>query len=264
MMSGGGGLAAGANEYLEKHNIPALFEHLFHELVLNQPEKPLEFLAESLETPPVHQVVVCGPPGAGKGTQSKALADKLGLINVCSGELLRDEVRQGTKRGKEVTAALEKGELVPDDLVTDLVIAKLKSEDLRGKGWVLDGFPRTRNQAHALQSSAVIPHLFVVLDVPDDVLLERMASRKVDPQTRTPYNMLIAPPTDPEILDRLEQRADDVDPVASRRKLAAFHRNRDEMLSSYTRVLRRVDGNRAMADVTAEIEAAIKAALPQV
>jgi len=263
-MQGGRKGDEAAEEYLQKHNIPALFEHLFHEVVLNQPEKLLNFLANALEKAPVHQIVLCGPPAAGKGETCKIIADRLGLVHVCSGELLRDEVRQGTRRGKDVAAAVEKGELVPDDLVTELVKEKLCSEELRDKGWVLDGFPRTRNQAHALQASGVIPHLFVVLDVPDEVLLERMPARKVDPQTKNAYNMAVAPPSDPEIVARLEQRAEDADPVATRRKLAAFNRNRDEMLAGYSRVLRRVDGNRPIADVIAEVEAATKASLPQV
>lgn len=129
---------------------------------------------------------------------------------------------------------------------------RLGESDCKENGWLLDGFPRTQAQAKALEDAGVSADCFLFLDVPDDVLVERVVGRRTDPVTGKIYHMTFSPPEDEEILNRLEQRSDDTEEKVKVR-LEQFHANVDAVKDSYTDIMVSIDGNRAPSDVSAEI-----------
>eukprot|EP01062_Namystynia_karyoxenos_P074811 TRINITY_DN71840_c0_g1_i1.p1 TRINITY_DN71840_c0_g1~~TRINITY_DN71840_c0_g1_i1.p1 ORF type:complete len:264 (+),score=109.92 TRINITY_DN71840_c0_g1_i1:86-877(+) len=261
-MDQGARLPEDALAYLKEKNIPDIMEHILHELIIRQPEKPLEFLADVLAQPAVPQLIIAGPPAAGKGTQSHLVAQRFKVVHVSAGDLLREEVAQGTKRAKDAAAHMDHGELVPDELVIELVLQRLCKEDVKKQGWLLDGFPRTRNQALALQGAGLMPQLFALIDVPDEELVQRAEGRRTDPVTKRTYHMTLSPPPeDAEIRGRLERRADD-EPEPFARHLACWRRNCAEMMTCYRSVVVELDGCKPAQELAAEIGALVKARLP--
>ncbi len=125
-------------------------------------------------------VVLIGPPGVGKGTQAVMLAEKLEMLHISTGDMLRAAIRSGSELGKKVEAVLAAGELVSDDLMVNLIRERLESEEARA-GWLLDGFPRTVAQAEALQELLdeidQTIHAVVEMTIPDEVILERLTGR---------------------------------------------------------------------------------------
>ena len=161
-------------------------------------------------------LILFGPPGAGKGTQAKRLVAQYGIAHLSTGDLLREAVRQGTEMGKKVKPLMDAGKLVPDELVIGIVEDRLRAADAQ-KGFILDGFPRTIPQAQALQSAldragrkltAVI-----ALEVPEAELVERISGRRSCPQCGAAYHVVNQPPKRAGFCDRddtgLVQREDD-------------------------------------------------------
>jgi adenylate kinase len=141
------------------------------------------------------RVLFVGPPGAGKGTQSVLLSQKMGLLHVAPGDIFRQEVRDGTELGKLVKSYMDQGALVPDDVTVEVVKKRLLSPAAT-PGFVLDGFPRNLSQARALDEILGVKGLDVVLnlDVPFEELVARSASRRVCPSCGKPYNLRTDPP----------------------------------------------------------------------
>jgi len=172
------------------------------------------------------RVVLLGPPGSGKGTQGAALAERLGVPVISSGELLRAAAADGRQ---DLAATLERGELVPDDVVTALVREAVAAERCAG-GYLLDGYPRTVQQAERADAPPV--DVVVHLDLPDDVARRRLAGRG---------------------------RADDTDPRVVERRLARYHAETEPLLDLYRRrgILVAVDGDQPPEAVTADILTAL-------
>lgn len=146
---------------------------------------------------------------------------------------------------------------VPLDVTLMQVKDRLEESDCKEKGWLLDGFPRTQAQANALADAGVSADCFLFLDVPDEVLVERVVGRRTDPETGKIYHMTFSPPDDEEILGRLEQRSDDTEEKVKVR-LEQFHANVDAVKDSYTDIMVVIDGNRAPDVVSGEICASIE------
>ena len=134
---------------------------------------------------------------------------------------------------------------------------RLGESDCQEQGWLLDGFPRTQAQANALSEAGVSADCFLFLDVPDEVLVERVVGRRTDPATGRIYHMTFSPPEDEEILKRLEQRSDDTEEKVKVR-LEQFHANVDAVKDSYTDIMVVIDGNRAPDIVSKEIVDAVE------
>ncbi|PRQ55836.1 putative adenylate kinase [Rosa chinensis] len=138
------------------------------------------------------------------------------LIHVAAGDLLRAEIASGSENGKHARAYMDKGQLVPDEIVVMMVKERLLQPDSREKGWLLDGYPRSSSQAIALKEFGFEPDLFILLDVPEEILVDRVVGRRLDPVTGKIYHLKYSPPETPEIAARLTQRFDDTeekDPV---------------------------------------------------
>lgn len=161
------------------------------------------FLKNSVTGELIPQFIISGPPACGKGTQCAKIMNKYKCVHISTGDLLRAEVDKMSEIGKKAKAVMDEGKLVDDDLVIGLVRARLQLPDCVANGWLLDGFPRTPAQAKALQTENVIPNAVVILNVPDDVLIKRVAGRRTDPVTNAVYHLEFnKPPDDKEILDR--------------------------------------------------------------
>ena len=183
-------------------------------------------------------VLLLGVQGAGKGTQAKRIASDFDLAHIATGEMLRDAIAEGSELGRRVQPILESGELVPDDLMIELIRERLQSEDAEN-GFVLDGFPRTMTQAEALDSmlAEVGRPLSVVfvLQVPDEVAVERLHRRAEE-----------------------EGRADDT-PEAIEKRLELYHRETEPLVGHYRLLgnLVGIHGNRPENEVFAEIQQAV-------
>ena len=195
-----------------------------------------------------------GPPGAGKGTQAKLICEKLGIPQVSTGDILRARKAAGTLPA-ELAKIMASGGLVPDQAVVDLVGDRLSEPDCK-KGFLLDGFPRTVAQADALDEMLAKREqtldLAIVLEVPDELLIERAVLRRTDKRTGQIYHLKYNPPPPDAVL---EHRADDQEDVVCKR-LKAYADSTAAVIPYYEKqgIVRRVDGTKSMAEVTKAIE----------
>lgn len=206
------------------------------------------------------RMILIGPPGAGKGTQAQRLIDQFKIPHISSGDMLRAAVREGTELGVAADGYMKSGQLVPDDVVIGMVIERIGKPDAAG-GFMLDGFPRTRPQAEALDkalaAAGVALDAVLLIEVPDDLILERITGRRSDPETGAIYHMTFNPPP-PEVAARCVQRADDT-AEACKARLAKYHSETAPIVPFYDAkgLLKRVDGNAAPAEVTERIKRAL-------
>ena len=157
------------------------------------------------------RILMLGAPGAGKGTIAQKLVEKYGIPQISTGDLLRAAVTAGTEMGKKAKAIMDAGKLVPDELVIAIARDRLAQPDC-AKGFILDGFPRTIAQADAMKTFARIDHV-VNLEVPDEIIIERLEARRTCKKCRAIYNLKNVPPRAPGKCDTcggdLYQRDDD-------------------------------------------------------
>ena len=207
-------------------------------------------------------ILLVGAVGAGKGTQAVILGDRLGVPHVSSGDLFRDAVQRGTPLGQKAQKYMVRGDLVPDEVTVGLVTQRLAEPDAAG-GAVLDGFPRTVAQAEALDLTLAERGervgKVVLIDVPEDELVRRVAGRRICPICKTSYHLDWNPPRVPERCDRegarLDQRDDDR-PEVFRARLANQVPPMLEVVAHYERqpgAVSRVDGMQPIEAVTGEI-----------
>jgi adenylate kinase len=205
---------------------------------------------------PMLNVVIAGAPASGKGTQCEKIVETYGLFHVSTGDILREAAAdEGNELGQKAKECMDAGELVPDELITGLLVQKLDNPEVREKGWLLDGYPRTEAQAKGMEEYFLIPNKCVLLDVPEEVLVKRVTGRRKDPETGTIYHLETNPPTGDdaeEILARLEQRSDDTE-EALKTRLVNFNSNKSAIESQFRTIAVNVDGNRAPEEVWAEI-----------
>lgn len=210
-------------------------------------------------------IVMLGPPGAGKGTQAKKIAQKKGLVHVSTGDLFRENLKNETDLGKLAQDYMNKGELVPDDVTVRMVEARLARPDCE-QGAVLDGFPRTPDQAAALDNLLeklcskvnVVPYI----KVPDEVLVERLSGRWMSQSGRV-YHAKYNPPKVKWIDDvdgsPLYQREDDK-PETVRHRIEVYNEQTAPLIAYYKDkgILVEIDGTQAIEDVTEDIMKAIE------
>jgi adenylate kinase len=207
-------------------------------------------------------VILLGAAGAGKGTQAEILQDRLGLIHISSGDLLRDNVRRGTELGKVANDYMVKGELVPDHLIIDMITDRLQIPDAE-RGVLLDGFPRTRPQAEALNDALELKgkmaNCSLYIKVDDDTLIDRLSGRWICKSDGGHiYHEKYAPPQVAGICDidgsELYQRPDDTRETAVKR-VAVFHRETGPVIEYYRErgILQQVNGNQPVEKVTHDL-----------
>ena len=155
------------------------------------------------------KIVISGAPASGKGTHSEMISTNLGVVHLSTGELLRASMRANTPLGNEVRVYMDQSKLVPDDIMIRVVTERLMQNDCKQRGWILDGFPRTEVQAQAMLQLGIRLDSFILLDVPENILFERVVGRRTDPITGKVYHLKFNPPDNDEIAQRLIQRSDD-------------------------------------------------------
>jgi adenylate kinase len=210
-------------------------------------------------------LILLGPPGAGKGTQAERLQDDFQLPFISTGDMLRANVKEGTELGREAQKYMDAGELVPDDLIVAMTAERLQEDDAED-GFILDGFPRTIEQANALdrQLSELGRRVTAVLliDVPDSEVIRRLSGRRVCVKSGHNYHVEFDPPKHEGVCDqdgsKLIQRDDDK-PEVIRNRLRVYHEQTEPLVAHYDEqgVMRRIDGTRDAAEVHDHIRAVI-------
>lgn len=211
-------------------------------------------------------VVLLGGPGAGKGTQAERLAEALGIPQVSTGDLFRENLGNATELGLLAKGYMERGELVPDEVTVGMVRERLSRPDA-ARGAILDGFPRTIAQAEALESLladlgselAVVPYI----KVPEEVLLARLAGRWTCRNCGAMYHQMFSPPEEAGVCDRcggeLYQRPDDT-PETQKHRIEVYFEQTAPLIDYYQDkgLLAEVDGRPGIAEIQAELQNVIK------
>jgi adenylate kinase len=217
-------------------------------------------------------VLLLGAPGVGKGTQAQSLMAAYGIPQISTGDILRDNIARGTELGKAAKGLMDQGQLVPDQMVNDMVGARLTQPDVE-RGYILDGYPRTLGQAEWLDAhlvtlekaagAAVLPLVAVNIRVDEQVLLRRITGRRICSQCKHIYNIYSKPPKQEGICDidgsPLQYRSDDTE-AAFTERMKAYNSLTAPVIEHYSRQgrFREVDGDRAVQDVTSSIEDALE------
>lgn len=208
------------------------------------------------------RLILLGPPGAGKGTQAVQLADRYGVPHVATGDLLRIAVKRQTPTGLRAKASMDAGELVPDDVVLDLLRERLSQPDALD-GFILDGFPRNPAQAEMIEQllAGIGQRLDAVVsvEVPDEQIVARLSARATCPACQRPYHLNGGPRTCEVDGTELIQRADDK-PEVIRRRLAIFHEQTAPLIEYFRGkdLLVTVDGVGEVDEVEARIAKALE------
>ena len=199
-------------------------------------------------------IIFLGPPGAGKGTQAQIICQKLGIPQISTGDMLRSAIAAKTETGLKAKEYMDQGQLVPDAVVIDIVKERLTAEDCR-KGYILDGFPRTVEQAEALGAFASIDAA-INLDVPDEVLVNRLSGRRVCPLCGAPYHVdrLNGEKVCKVDATPLIQRDDDKAETVLNR-LQVYHQKTAPLIDYYSGKgkLKNIPGAGSMEEISAEI-----------
>ena len=207
------------------------------------------------------KIIMLGAPGAGKGTQAKMIAEKCGIPHISTGDIFRANIKNGTELGAKAKEYMDKGLLVPDELVCDLVVDRIQQADCE-KGYILDGFPRTIPQAEALENApnAIEQKLdyAIDIDVPDENIINRMSGRRACVGCGATYHVLFNPTKVEGKCDVCGESLilrDDDKPETVKKRLDVYHTQTQPLIDFYTerKVLVEVDGTQSMDKVFDDI-----------
>lgn len=207
------------------------------------------------------KIVLLGAPGAGKGTQAVRITEEFGIPAISTGDMLREHLRENTELGRKAKAFMDEGNLVPDDIILEMVGERLKQPDCVN-GFLFDGFPRTIPQAEALEKVAALD-CALLIDTPDEFIEERMTGRRVCPKCGRSYHVTNIPPKVAGICDgcgaELVQRDDD-SPETVRARLRVYHDQTEPLVDFYKGrgILKVVDGTLELDVAAAEISAVLR------
>lgn len=192
--------------YAEKHELFDLFKFLTRRLSVTKPEDPIPYLIQEIQSKRVLEIYILGTPACGKTKVCKRLAEVLGVSHVSTSALLARHIAKKSSFGLQAKSSFERGELVPDSLMFQILSEELEESNLRNTGYVVEGFPRTAEQAHAIRRRGLFPTHMFYLEVPAIVAEEHVTNLLTDPLTNIDYNMKIDPPKDSQVLARLVRR----------------------------------------------------------
>jgi len=199
-------------------------------------------------------IIFFGAPGAGKGTQAEKVSQKLNIPTISTGAIIREAIKSGTEMGKSAQSFIEKGNLVPDEVVIGIIKDRLDEDDCKG-GFILDGFPRTIPQAEALDRMGVKIDVVLELYVSDDEIVTRMSGRRVCPKCGATYHTKFNPSTAGEDCDKcgekLSIRKDDA-PEVVKSRLVVYHNETEPLKAFYSArgLVKTVAGQEELSDTT--------------
>lgn len=208
------------------------------------------------------RIILLGAPGVGKGTQAQALMEHFGIPQISTGDMLRQAIKSGSELGQQAKAIMDRGDLVSDEIIIGLVKERIAQDDC-AKGFLLDGFPRTIPQAEAMVTSGIDIDHVVELNVPDDVLVQRMSGRRVHPASGRVYHVVFNPPkvvdTDDVTGEPLVIRPDD-EPDTFRARLDVYQQSTFPLIAFYkeqaaqnTLQYHTLDGTQSVEDVREQL-----------
>lgn len=208
------------------------------------------------------KIIMLGAPGAGKGTQADRISSNYMIPHISTGDIFRENIKNGTELGKLAKGYIDAGELVPDEVVVDLVIDRIKKDDC-DKGFILDGFPRTIPQAEsltqALSNSGLTIDFAIDIEVPDEVIIERISGRRYCPTSGAVYHIKYNPPKvegkcDVDGNDLIQRDDDKPDTVLNRLKV--YHNQTQPLIDYYKEAgcLHEIDGTKSSDEVFIEIK----------
>lgn len=203
------------------------------------------------------KLIMFGPPGAGKGTQADILGRRYGIKKISTGDALREVIRSGSELGEQVKDLMDQGKFVPDEIVTEIIRDRVSSPDC-ANGFILDGFPRNLTQAEALVDMGIKVNKALLIDVPDEVLVDRVQGRVMCDKCGASYHLKNNPPAVEGVCDKcgghLEARSDDR-PETVQARLKVYHELTDPVVDFYRNrgVLSEIDGTTSIENTTAEI-----------
>ncbi len=213
------------------------------------------------------KIIMLGAPGAGKGTQAQMIVDEYNIPQISTGDIFRANLKEGTELGLKAKVYMDKGELVPDELTSALVIDRISQDDCKD-GYILDGFPRTIPQAeyltNALAERGEKMDYAIDIEVPDENIINRMAGRRVCLKCGATYHITENPPKQEGICDKcgseLVTRADD-EPETVKNRLEVYHAQTQPLIDYYEGqgIMREVDGTKPVMEVFEEIKAVLNA-----
>ncbi len=207
------------------------------------------------------KIIMLGAPGAGKGTQAKKIADLCKVPHISTGDIFRANIKQGTELGKKTKTYMDAGELVPDELVCDLVVDRIQQDDCT-EGFILDGFPRTIPQAEALTNAlnAIEQKMEYALniDVPDENIIHRMAGRRACVGCGATYHVEFNPPKVQDVCDVCGEALilrDDDKPETVMNRLNVYHEQTKPLIDYYEKqgIVHTIDGTQTMDQVFSDI-----------
>lgn len=211
-------------------------------------------------------LILLGPPGAGKGTQAKRIVEKYGIPQISTGDMFREAVAKGTELGKKAKEYMDRGELVPDEIVIGIVRERLSQPDCE-RGFILDGFPRTINQAEALDEMLddMGRRIDAVINivVPDEEILKRIVYRRICKECGAVYNLIFNPPKQDGVCDKcggeLYQRDDDREETVKER-LRVYKEQTEPLVRYYSQkgIIHDIDGTKDIEDVWKQIESVLE------
>lgn len=210
------------------------------------------------------RIILFGPPGSGKGTQGELIQGKYGFPKISTGDLLRQEVAEGTPLGRKAVAQMRKGGLVKDELVVEMMKERISKDDCR-LGYVLDGFPRNISQARELEDAdGQRKEIVIDIQLPEKIIVERLLDRRVCPECESIFNLSLTKPEREGICDHcgteLIRRDDDTREIIEER-LKVYHQQTEPLIGYYREksTYRRLDGSEEIQAVFRRIYALLKA-----
>ncbi|KAK6091986.1 hypothetical protein MT418_007520 [Batrachochytrium dendrobatidis] len=205
--------------YVDKHGLFDLFHNIITKITIEKPVEPFQFIIDRLQKPFPTSILVIGPPSCGQKTIIESLVRTYDAVHVHAGSLIRNAIEKKTTIGIQAQAYLDRGHLVPDDIIISLVLSRLQNEsDVIERGYVLEGYPRTREQAVAMLRKGLIPDHTIVFDIPDEMVINRVTGLRHDPITGKTYHIKYDPPPKNALIeDRLTRRQSDTETATQAR-----------------------------------------------
>lgn len=207
------------------------------------------------------KIILLGAPGAGKGTQAQRITAKYGIPQISTGDIFRANIKEGTELGKKAKTYMDAGALVPDELVCDLVVDRISQDDC-SKGYILDGFPRTIPQAEELKKALAAKgekvDYAIEIDVPDQLIIDRMGGRRVCPNCGAVYHLETLKPKKEGICDKCGEKLilrEDDKAETVKKRLDIYHEQTQPLVDYYTKegILHSIDGTKSLDVVFDEI-----------